>query len=91
KQDLVLHLLAEEKRRNRRGQWEWIVVSAKNHLLDCAVIALAMGDQECWGGVEALHNPQCIPIGRAAPGAEVGEKQSKRPASGRRVISRGVE
>ncbi len=62
KTDLVNHLLAEEKRRRRDGKWEWNVVSNKNHLLDCAILALAMGDKECWGGVEALHRPQALPV-----------------------------
>jgi phage terminase large subunit GpA-like protein len=92
KTDLISHLLAEEKRRNRRGQWEWVTVSTKNHLLDCAVIALAMGDRECWGGVEALHNSQCIPVGNAGPSGPTPDRQpQQRAAHRRRVISRGVE
>jgi phage terminase large subunit GpA-like protein len=77
KSDLVNHLLAEEKRRRRDGKWEWHVVSAKNHLLDCAVIALGMGDKECWGGVEALKRPQCLPV------EIVAEKESAPPEAGR--------
>jgi phage terminase large subunit GpA-like protein len=91
KSDLVNHLLAEQKQRRRDGKWEWHVVSNKNHLLDCAVIALAMGDAECWGGVEVLHNPQCISVGSAAPGAAITPTQQRQAPARRRVISRGVE
>lgn len=87
--DLVEHLSAEEKRKNRRGQWEWVQTGTHNHLLDCLVGALAMGDRECWGGVEALHNPQCVSIGNSSAGESIQKPQ--RPVPGRRVISRGVE
>jgi len=87
REELVRHLMSEEKRRDRRGAWEWVKVSTDNHLLDCAIIAMAMADKECWGGVEKMDRPQCVPISQdIAP----------RPAittTGRRawVISRGIE
>jgi phage terminase large subunit GpA-like protein len=87
--DLAEHLSAEEKRKNRKGQWEWVQTGTHNHLLDCLVGALALGDRECWGGVEALHNPQCVSISNSSSGESIRKQQ--RPALGRRVISRGVE
>ncbi len=56
--DFAKHILAEEKRKNRKGETEWVVVSKNNHLLDCTILALAMGDPECWGGVRVLSRPQ---------------------------------
>ena len=49
--DYANHISSEEKRRNRRGLFEWVQVSRNNHLLDCEVYAAAMADAECWGGV----------------------------------------
>lgn len=54
-EDYAKHLVAEEKRRNRRGQFQWVQVSKHNHLLDCEVYAAAMADAECWGGVAVLR------------------------------------
>lgn len=52
------HVLAEEKRRNKKQEWEWVLVKHDNHLFDCSLIALAMADPECWGGVSVLRDPQ---------------------------------
>ena len=53
--DYASHITAEEKRRNRRGQFEWVQVHRDNHLFDCEVYAAAMADTECWGGVAILR------------------------------------
>ena len=55
KRDYVDHLLAEEKRKDRRGNAEWVVIRSLNHLLDCTVIAFALADPECWGGIKVLQ------------------------------------
>jgi len=52
--DYARHIMAEEKRRNRRGIFEWVQVSRNNHLLDCEVYAAAMADAECWGGIRVV-------------------------------------
>lgn len=49
-QDYANHILAEEKRRDRRGVESWVQVRRENHLLDCEVIALALADPEWPGG-----------------------------------------
>lgn len=56
--DLIRHILAEEKQRDMKGKWSWVQVSRDNHLLDCLCIALAMADRECWGGVDVLKRAQ---------------------------------
>lgn len=103
--DFIKHILAEERQKNKHGHWEWVQVSAANHLLDCSIIALAMGDRECWGGVDILHRPQRFP----APAATKIEAKPEEPKEtgviienisipkapirqrGRRIISRGIE
>ena len=52
--DLMRHILAEEKRRNKKGFYEWMRIARHNHLLDCLVIALALGDPEYYGGVRVI-------------------------------------
>ncbi|OPY78278.1 MAG: Phage terminase large subunit (GpA) [Syntrophorhabdus sp. PtaU1.Bin153] len=52
--DYIKHLRGEVKRHNRKsGRWEWVAVGA-NHLFDATVIAFAMADPECFGGVRVL-------------------------------------
>jgi len=105
REDFIKHILAEERRKNKNGHWEWVQISAANHLLDCSVIALAMADRECWGGVDILHRPQRF----SAPISPVIEQKAEEPietgviienlsipkAPGRRkgyrIISRGIE
>ena len=71
KADLVSHILAEEKRKDRKGRMEWVQVSTKNHLLDCLTQAIAMGDRECLGGVEAIKRPQAYKVEQEEPPVEV--------------------
>ncbi|OPY90598.1 MAG: Phage terminase large subunit (GpA) [Syntrophaceae bacterium PtaU1.Bin231] len=53
--DYVRQILAEEKRRDRRGVEEWVRVRKANHLLDAEVLAMACADP-AWpgGGVNLL-------------------------------------
>jgi phage terminase large subunit GpA-like protein len=55
KNDFIKHLMAQEKRRNKKGIYEWMQVYKDDHLLDCTVIALACGDAECWTGVRGFR------------------------------------
>lgn len=73
--DLVRHILAEERQRDRQGKWSWVQVHRDNHLLDCLIIALAMADRECWGGTDILKRPQRIAIAAEteAEGSESGD------------------
>ena len=53
--DYVKHLLAEEKRLQKNGEWEWVRTKRDNHLLDCTVIAFAMADSEFRGGIRVIQ------------------------------------
>ncbi len=79
--DFISHLLAEEKRRNKKGKYEWVRTRKANHLLDCCMIAFAMADAECWGGVRISR--------RANQAAPEGDKQIKE--TGRWIISSGIK
>ncbi|MCX7958835.1 MAG: phage terminase large subunit family protein [Deltaproteobacteria bacterium] len=54
REDIFRHILAEEKRKDRRGKTEWVRIARDNHLLDCMVIAFAMADSEYLGGVKMI-------------------------------------
>jgi phage terminase large subunit GpA-like protein len=69
--DLAKHILAEEKRKNKKGETEWIQINRSNHLLDCLCLALAMGDSECWGGVKVLSREQAIKPSVSTPREEI--------------------
>jgi len=54
--DYIKHLRGEEKRKDRKtGKWEW-VATGPNHLFDATVIAFALADPECFGGVRVLES-----------------------------------
>lgn len=55
----VSHILAEEKRRDRRGIERWERVKKRNDLFDCECMNLALADPE-WpgGGVNLLREPR---------------------------------
>jgi phage terminase large subunit GpA-like protein len=58
KQEFFDHITAEERRRDAKTRkWEWVKIRSGNHLLDCAVIAFAMADDECMGGIRVLADP----------------------------------
>ncbi len=53
--DYIKHLRGEVKQRNRKtGKFEWIATGA-NHYFDATVIAFALADPECFGGVRVLE------------------------------------
>lgn len=53
--DYIKHLRGEEKRRDKKtGRWEWKQIGP-NHLFDATVIAFALADPECYGGVRVLQ------------------------------------
>lgn len=104
---LIRHLMSEERQRDAKtGKWSW-VQTGENHLLDCLVGAMAMADRECWGGVDVLKRPQCVPVAQLAPppAPEAAEVAPPPPVvvpkpqvprqgwfrRGRRVYSRGIE
>ena len=57
-EDFVSHLLAEEKRRNRAGAYEWVQIRRANHFLDCLVINYALADMEVFGGIKVIPKPK---------------------------------
>lgn len=56
-EEYIRHLLAEERRMDARGKWNWVRKKASNHLLDCTVIAFAMAESEFRGGVRVIRTP----------------------------------
>lgn len=68
---LARHLSSEEKVPVKNGPPVWRQKFSANHWLDCLVIALALGDKECWGGVyEVLPNVPVRPPGMIDGGLE---------------------
>jgi phage terminase large subunit GpA-like protein len=61
--DYIKHLLAEEKRLQKDGEWEWVRTRRDNHLLDCTIIAFAMADSEFRGGIRIIHRSMAEPQG----------------------------
>ena len=52
--DFAQQILAEEKRRTRKGI-EWVKIKRDNHYLDCCTMALACAGSELYGGVSILR------------------------------------
>ena len=52
--DYARQILAEEKRRDRRGKTEWKQIRRDNHLLDCEVMAAACADSEWAPGLTTV-------------------------------------
>jgi len=50
-EDFASHLLAEETRRNRAGQFEWVKIKRENHLLDASIYGHACADSQWAGGL----------------------------------------
>lgn len=55
--DYVNQILAEEKRKDRKGVEEWVRLRADNHLLDCEVIALSLAHYQFPGGGINIYAP----------------------------------
>ncbi len=82
--DFARHILAEKKRRNKKGEIEWVQLHKDNHWLDCTAIALSLGDAECWGGMRILslgdQSPRIKEQVMAVPPAEImRDRQYLRP------------
>jgi len=60
KKDFFDQLRAEEKRRNKRGEYIWEQIKKDNHYLDCCVIAFALADPECHGGLKIIKSPIAV-------------------------------
>jgi len=67
REDFVKHLMAEEKRRNKKGIYEWTQIARDNHWLDCMAIALACGDAECWAGIRGFRIEGASPVPQSPP------------------------
>ena len=67
-QNYVSHILAEEKRKDRRGNEEYVQLRRENHLLDCEIIAHALADPEWPGGGVNLVRPRGDVDGKQQPG-----------------------
>ena len=75
------HIMAEEKRRNRRGGEEWVKVKPDNHLLDCSVIAHALADPT-WPGGGGVQNLR----GRVGSASAIAAQQVQPSQQSRRSI-----
>ena len=102
-QELIDHLTAEEKRRDSRSKkWKFYNPPGRaNHLFDALIIALAMGDPECNGGVNVLRRQQCYAVkhiksqnipktDKTSEDAIILSKAKTTPSRWR-IISQGVE
>lgn len=78
--DYVRQILAEEKRKNRKGIEEWVRIRQDNHLLDAEILALGLAHYQWPGGGVNLLSRQSHEDTTVAP-----------PANVRRVLSRGLE
>lgn len=79
--DYVRQILAEEKRKNRKGVEEWVRIRQDNHLLDAEILAMSLAHYQ-WpgGGVNLVSRPYQPGSSPATPGTQ---------QTGRRVISQG--
>ncbi len=64
----VRHIVAEEKRRDRKGALSWEKVSNENHLFDCEIIAMSLANYHFpGGGVNLAPRPQVQPPAAPPP------------------------
>jgi phage terminase large subunit GpA-like protein len=59
----IHHILAEEKRKDRKGVEEWVKVSNDNHLFDCEILAMSLAHYQWPSGGVNLY----LPLAPAAP------------------------
>lgn len=59
--DYVNQILAEEKRKDRKGVEEWVRVKSDNHLLDCEILALSLAHYQWPGGGINIYAPPAPP------------------------------
>ena len=82
--DYVAQVLAEQKQVNEKGYEEWVNPHKRpNHLFDAEVLAAACVEMEFPGGGLRL-------LAGAATSKRGDSTASRKPKSGRRVISRGI-
>jgi len=55
--DLIDHILAEERQRNKKGVYEWVKIKTRSDLFVCLAYGFAMADAECLGGIKVLSPP----------------------------------
>lgn len=77
--DFFNQLLAEEKRRNKNMEWEWVKTRKDNHYLDCCCIAHACADPQWSGGIGIVQrqaNPKRAkpPIPQESGGSWIGSR-----------------
>jgi phage terminase large subunit GpA-like protein len=53
-EDFANHLLSEEKRQNKKGEWEWVQVKRDNHWLDASIYAHAAADPSWNAGLSVF-------------------------------------
>lgn len=56
--DYAMQVLAEEKRRNRKGIEEWVRIRPDNHYLDAEIYCHACVEPELFGGLRIFHEAQ---------------------------------
>ena len=69
------HMMAEEKRLDRKGIAEWVVVKRDNHILDTEVLCYAACDPEFQGGIRnrpVLGRSKAVAAAKSASGAPEG-------------------
>lgn len=67
--DYVNQILAEEKRKDRKGAERWVRIRPDNHLLDCEVLALSLAHYQFPGGGINIYARQPEESASAQPSA----------------------
>jgi len=55
--DLIDHILAEERQRDQKGIYKWVKVRTRSDLFVCLAYGFALADAECLGGIKVLSPP----------------------------------
>lgn len=55
--DLINHILAEERQRDKKGVYGWVKVKSRSDLFVCLAYGFALADAECLGGIKVLSPP----------------------------------
>lgn len=55
--DLIDHILAEERQRDKKGVYGWVKVKSRSDLFVCLAYGFALADPECLGGIKVLSPP----------------------------------
>ena len=62
----IKHILAEEKRKDRKGVEEWIKLNNENHLLDCEILAMGLAHYQWPSGGNNIYQRSTQPQQAAA-------------------------